>query len=308
MDDAMAISPRYQWDDIQIVNLPVPFASADDKPLVCFPLTVSDLYKQRDPITLYGMNVSASGSYNTVRLAHIGGTFNCPCLLRGSSKKYYTDDELVTVVRLAEHGIHPSIFAVNRQYMVMEKFTMDLRDYLAPSRHLSEDNLDIIATKCQSVIKLLAELDLMCIDVKPQNIVVKELPFHCGDGIEMRVVDVRIIDTDGGFCSKLLEAGATSLSAVQKKAAAFAMSFHVFMHLQEMSAPPQLLRRFKEILSLDLLEAMVIESLYEAMQVALNEHHRMFKWYFPYIEGEISVENAADLVLEIVRETETEGS
>lgn len=266
------------WDRIEVQHTDIPIFQFKT---TCVPLRYEDLEKKdRSPVTvIVDKNYKRAGGFNTVTDAWIlsgDGSSGCRCLLRQSRKDtVYEKHELETILFLAGEGIHPPVYALNERYVVMEIYSFDLKEFLGKANNVKAF---VALDKAYDVIHKLALRNILCTDIKPQNIVVKTSA--SGD-----VNDVRLIDMDGGYC-QLLEKS-DQAESTDYMANTFAMTYHLLLHLRR----PEGEKLVNSIMSY----AKIAETsfaLKEAFEEALRQHDKVFEHYFGIKPTDNTFENA----------------
>jgi hypothetical protein len=156
-----------------------------------------------------------SGSFNVTCLTELNGS-TCnemgeEVLVRMSKDKITSADEIKelkqsvnNILFMAETNIGPKIYDIQyttEQHIiyVMEKFQMDLDAYIKQIHsNVMDTNTynkisDTLAFQTNKILKIMASRDLVCIDIKPLNVVLN---------VENELPDIRFIDVDADWCSK----------------------------------------------------------------------------------------------------------
>jgi hypothetical protein len=272
------------WDTIEVLYNKIPYFQSQPP---CQPLQSADMKDARPPVkVLVGTTYEREGGFNAVTDAWIlseDGSSGCRCLLRQSlDGAGYTEDDLHTVLHLAEEGIHPPVYALNHRYMVMEMYNSDLYAFL---ENAGEARAFATLDMAYTVICKLARQNILCTDIKPRNIVVKS---DWG-----QVKDVRLIDVDGEFRHLFEQNG--SVKDTDYMAKAFAMIYHLILHLNSM--------RGKNAINISKLVNSALEyatiangtdAVKESFEEALKLHNGPFEHYFRIYPVNNTFQNAVN--------------
>ena len=189
----------------------------------CTPLHVEDLSVKRPPLRVYSSesreHVIGSGCSNEINEVTIwrtdrstpGKTVRVLCsrvALRTRREKYpmtqllfpvhegLSNKEIRRAVSMGYLEIGPAIYAVTSRALLMERFDMDLMTYLQTNERITKKQMEMISKSLAQLVQRIVNHNLLCLDMKPENVVVKV------DPTTRLITSIRLIDFDNDSCTR----------------------------------------------------------------------------------------------------------